>query len=32
MADDETHDVERVVVEPFKGGIGETEDYGEDWT
>jgi hypothetical protein len=31
MTDDESHDVERVVVEPFKGGISETEDDGENW-
>jgi hypothetical protein len=30
VPDDETHDVERVVVEAFKGGIGEAEDDGED--
>ena len=30
MADDETHDVERVVVEAFECWIGETEDDGEN--
>jgi hypothetical protein len=30
MPDDETHYVQRVVVEPLKGGVGETEDDGED--
>lgn len=30
MSDDETHDVERVVIEAFEGGICETEDDGED--
>ena len=30
MPDDEAHDVERVVVKALKGGIGETEDDGED--
>ena len=30
MSDDETHNVERVVVEAFEGGICETEDDGED--
>ena len=32
MTDDEAHHVERVVVEPFEGGIGKTEDDGEDGT
>lgn len=30
VSDDETHHVEGVVAKPLKGGIGETEDDGED--
>ena len=30
VSNDKTHHVQRVVVEAFKGGIGETEDDGED--
>lgn len=30
VSNDEAHHVERVIVEPFEGGIGETEGDGED--
>lgn len=30
MADDKAHDVERIVVEAFKGRVRETEDDCED--
>lgn len=30
MPDDETHDVQRVVVEPLEGRVGEAEDDGEN--
>lgn len=32
MSDDETHHVERVIVEALESGIGEAEDDGEDGT
>lgn len=32
VADDEAHDVERVIVECLKTGIGEAENDGKDWT
>jgi len=32
MSDDESHHMERVVIEAFEGGIGEAEDDGEDGT